>query len=625
MKFSIRKLQSGGGMPPFTYYQPVMVNNSSTASTTAAQTPSSTKSSDSDLTDKDLLKMLGQVDGLPSDIQAIFGNIRQLYELPGIGGMGASNLQGQYLQALQQVKIAAFNKKEYDKAQELVTKNDGLHEVAVTDQGKIVVMDSKGKIKQLSLEAYHSNRNKYQPLTNSQLLDYRAQNAPMDNTILGVVSNGVGLPQINKYIMSLLTKLGTSDLQHEGYSRTINGQIQQGAQFIQSLVQEGFNISGQSLDGLYKSGSATKTQVQQAKSALKWIYQTLPENMKTVLGFRTGSQENVIDLISTALSTTMDETRKFTSNMIEDEAGNKPGSKNSSSKEGKGDTDDKTNPILNIQNGDGGTYTTFKLNKGTQAEMSAEGTTYYSMIDQSGNTIQDTTLNNMLAQSGLQSIVDKTSISFGNQVLNPDTLDKVVYRNNGGTRVILPCEKQNGKIVPRFDILDKFNAIIQKVNQECTENTPAAERQMITAKYLEEAGLSELLQADGNYDMDKVQPFFIVDGYVTSKSFDKEANNDMLEEIEDDNTIEYIEKVLSPDDKHQYSVDTFSIFNPLDWFGYEKVYKGSIYIPIVSNNKLQAITGYGKDVKYNTGLQKEAEYQRFQRLQNIKQTSSSVL
>jgi hypothetical protein len=64
----ILKFQQGGAAPPpLIAYNPVMV----TPPAASPARTTETGSSKADLTDKDLLEMVGKLDGLPSDIQLL--------------------------------------------------------------------------------------------------------------------------------------------------------------------------------------------------------------------------------------------------------------------------------------------------------------------------------------------------------------------------------------------------------------------------------------------------------------------------------------------------------------------------------------------------------------------------
>jgi hypothetical protein len=81
----------------------------------------------------------------------------------------------------------------------------------------------------------------------------------------------------------------------------------------------------------------------------------------------------------------------------------------------------------------------------------------------------------------------------------------------------------------------------------------------------------------------------------------------LVEEVDSDNRIyKDIGKILSTKE-NPYEIDTFNAFNPLDYFGVDKIYSGVVYIPI-NNNKLQSITAYGDQVGETTATQLETDY-----------------
>ena len=86
----------------------------------------------------------------------------------------------------------------------------------------------------------------------------------------------------------------------------------------------------------------------------------------------------------------------------------------------------------------------------------------------------------------------------------------------------------------------------------------------------------------------------------------------------DDDEIALLKRVLSTNDKKDnYEIDT-------GWLGDNIIYKGSIYIPI-TNNKLQSITASNMHISERAALQKETEYQMFQKKLMAKQPSASYI
>ena len=146
----ILKFQQGGGaLPPLVSYTPVTV----TGGQTAAVASKETKSEGTDLTDKDLLEMLKNLDGLPSDMNLITESLQNFYIDQQYGpSSNTSNIASRYMQVLNQMKVANFHKKQYDAAFDIVKANGGINEVAVDERGRFVCVNSEGDFKFLSAD-----------------------------------------------------------------------------------------------------------------------------------------------------------------------------------------------------------------------------------------------------------------------------------------------------------------------------------------------------------------------------------------------------------------------------------------------------------------------------------------
>jgi hypothetical protein len=110
------------------------------------------------------------------------------------------------------MRTANFNRKQYDEAYEIVSKNGGINELAVNEKGQLICVNEKGDFKYIRPEQL-SQTEGYQPVTNSELLRLRAYSPELagDNRILGVVANGIGIEGVTKYIQDFIGKLGTTD------------------------------------------------------------------------------------------------------------------------------------------------------------------------------------------------------------------------------------------------------------------------------------------------------------------------------------------------------------------------------------------------------------------------------
>ena len=123
----ILKFQQGGAsLAPLVSYTPVVYGG--TQGSTGAQTTSTTSSKrGSDLTDKDLLEMLKGLDGLPSDMTVLTQALQNFYIDQQYGAINTSNIASKYISVLNQMKVANFNKKEYDEAFNIVNSNGGIN------------------------------------------------------------------------------------------------------------------------------------------------------------------------------------------------------------------------------------------------------------------------------------------------------------------------------------------------------------------------------------------------------------------------------------------------------------------------------------------------------------------
>lgn len=625
----IPRMQSGGGMPPLTYYTPITSPNSQVSSENTEKT-STTKSGDTtkgEITNKDYLESLKQIDGLPSDMNELMTSVGKFYKTRNLfqdGRIDTTTLSSRYISTMNKIKIANFNKAQYDEAKTKVTNSGGLSEIAITDTGKVVVQDSEGQLKQVTTQEYLNNQNKYQALTNSNLLYLRAHNPEFSfkNEILGVVENGIGIPAITKMIQDSIGNLSTNEISKEGYSYKKEGQIIKGLEILREASERGVNLKGMSLDGMYKNKLITKDQYQQASQAIQYIYSTLPSNAHTLLEVRSGNTENpkkgALDLITKLVMSKTGTTTNLEVDFQEDL------NEDGSSKTKKTQDQIKSNPLLNIVEGKGGEHGNFELNTGTSVRMSVDGVNYNPVSQKDSSPITETSLQNLLVDSGLMGIVSQNgAITFGDQILDPSDLKNIVYRGKGVSRVILPTRYVDGKYIPDFTIMDEYLEAQKEINK-IPKNLSKEEQERQQGEILYKHGLLELLDpSTGLPNLDRFRVFVAADAYGSDKD-DVIKDTPLVEEVDSDNKIyENIGKILSTKD-NPYELDTFNAFNPLDYFGVDKIYSGVVYIPI-NNNKLQSITAYGDQIGESTATQLETDYQQFLKRQSMKSTSASAL
>lgn len=622
----IFKFQQGGSaIPPLVSYQPIMITNSGASETASMAGPSKSSEESSDLTDKDLLKMLEKLDGLPNDMQALTKVLQNFYiDQQYSPSPNTTNIASRYLQALQMMRTINFNRKQYDNAFNIISNNGGINELAINEKGQLICVNEKGDFKYLKPEQLKQITD-YRPVTNSELLKLRAYSPELanDNNILGVIANGIGIKGVTEYIQQFINNLGISDNSTQGYVTTQQGQIINGISTLTSAIQEaaqqGIKFDGTTQD-LYQYKILNKSQKEQADAALSYIYRMLPENAKTLLKVRTpnGTSEDAQKLIATIIASQIDVTNHYD---IELKAGKTAQSIGKSSNAGtKDSTEQETSLIHNVMQSIGGTDTQLKVDRGDGIQMTVNGSTYNRVTKPNGDSIGDTSLSNMLDLSGLGSIIKDTHlITFGDQKITPEQMRNITYNNTGIVRANLPI---NSDGTVNLKLLEQYQQAENEINA-LGEN--ATQEQILNI--FEKHDLKSLLTPNGKPDITKFGAFIVTEGYTTKSNGIKDT--DFVKKIDDptDAQIDLIKESLAigtGKDRKKPDIDTFDWWNPFDYFSVDDIYKAAIYIPI-TNNQLAAVTGANQHIDYDEAMQLEDKYQRFEKRINKQSTDASAL
>ena len=619
----IFKFQQGGTTPPYVAYQPVIVSDKRT-SAIPEEAAAAKVASDADkgkLTSKDLYTMLKEkLKGLPSDVDVAMWKLQSVEESLNLDFFHdfTSNIENRYLNALQTMNQLSFSREQYDKALDNVKSNGGLNEAAIDQYGQVYMTNGKDYKLMSPEEAKQSG---WKQMTNQDLLYLRANDPNLSgkDEILNIVNNGIGISQVTKMIQDSIGNLGTNSNSETAYATTQQGQLIQGLNDFIKAAQETGQYDA-SIEDLYKAQIINKTQAQQASQAIAYIYKTLPQNAKSLLKTRTegGTDKEALNLISTLVLSKTSEDRSFT---VDLEGGPTKKSMSKDANAGsKDDTDMKTSlPLQIMQDMGESDVAPVTIDKGDGIQMSVYGSFFSAVTDKKGDTITNTSLQNMLAQSGLQDIVKNVrNITFGDQKLTPEQLSKITYNNTGVVRAELPVN-EDGTV--KLSVLDDFNAAMNEIKG--LGNASPQQVQAIKAKY----HLDQYLKDDGTPNPKHTAPFILTEGYTTEKNgiedtaFVKHIKNptdDQIQLIKDSLTVGTGKDAKVPD------IDTFDWYNPFDWFGTENIYKATVYIPI-SNNVGAAVRGGNQNLDYNEALKYEMKYRNFQKMNDAKTTSADVL
>ena len=620
-----RKYQAGGGLP-FVGVTPVF-SSSETGVPKETKEERPTKKESGDLTSKDILELLKGMEGLPVDIDAIqyyLSNFSLEDELDPLGLASSSNIASRYIGLISKIKEAQFHRNEYNVAYNHLVKTGGLDEYAITQDGFLIGRNTEGDYKHFTAEEVAKNKayeQGYQILTNSNLL-YIRQNDPAANFnrgILTVAKNGIGMNTIADLINQAIGNLGSAEKSQEGYVDTKHGQLIQGLEdFVKAMQQSNGNFD-LTVQDLYKYKYLTKSQAEQAQKALAYVYQTLPKSAKVLLKSKSdGTNEGAITLVGTLISSKTNSTEHFDIDLVKDLEDLNKGKTSSGSKD---NSDLETSLPLNVLKNVGGIDSYVDIDKGDGIHMSVRGTQFNLIKTPNGEPISDTSLSNMLQQSGLQSIVkDMRNIQFGDQRISPEALSFITYNNTGITRADLPINT-DGSV--NLDLLEAYENAERDLDLS-TDKSPEHIRQVY-----EQYGITSLLNADGTYNQSKFAPFMITEGYTTDALSGLKSSDFVVEyKGNEDSAIALMQKSLAvgtgkntqiPD------VDTFSWYNPGDWFGWtDTIFKGVVYIPI-TNNVNTAVFGANQKLDYDEALIQEEKYQNFEKMTQQRSTSADLL
>ena len=482
IKDEIIKLQQGGiPLPVFTYNP---LSSAQNVNPTGAEQQSAPADKEGNNSKKELIKnLLDQIKtrGLPSDIESFFGSFSGMFpsffgNSQSFSGMnsGDSNdvdsMINNYVSLLPKLNRIEFNKENWDKSMAHVTKNEALDEYAVTSNGLMVVYDEDGKLTQLRQGDYLENSDKYQPLTNSELANMRANNPNLawDTNIFSSLNSSIGTNKITEQVLNIITKVGKEKYTTDTYDTKASA-IAKGMQTLMGNGPE--NV-------FYKSENITASEKKNAQEALKYIYSTLPNNSRAVLKTRAAimgmnPDKGVLELLSTLVSgTTSHETSTKLS--IEKDPNH------DYTAAGSKDKQKDYTPLEQFVNMEG-VEKQFLLTPGKGYAYNVPSVYHSQFIDPTGKAIGQTNLMDMLTGSGLGGQVDMNAVYIGDKKADVSDLSKVLYMGTGAGAAWLPytVDEHNRQKVD-YKLLDNFSEAYDTIKRKYPNgNAPAVDVETI--------------------------------------------------------------------------------------------------------------------------------------------------
>ena len=613
----IPKYQTGGNIfgSMFTTYTPIQIE-SPTQVDRQQKSDSTSKSSDNEkFTEKDFFKILKDIKGLPNEVNAIATNLMNTLQISSLTGADPGDLATTYLKNLYSITVAAQNKDTYDKAVEQANKNGSMAEPAITMDGKLLVQDANGNISDIDLDNYFQNKDKYHLLSVSNLANLRAFHPGLayKSEIFNVINNSVGFELFQSLIKQVSETLGTTEYTRNGLF-SVEGQAAKGLELLQNLSKDDRvqALGSVTTDGLYEYKIIDKNQLNQINALTNYMLAILPNNVKTWAAFKLGTSnkdEATKNLIVAYLTAGASPSHTFNINQKKlDDTDSTDSTKSGTSKS----NDVNMTFLTALQNGYGGRKETKTLNFGNNTNFNVTGTTYGASLGLDNKVVTNVTLEDLLAQTGIAGITNAKSITFGDNVINSNLLDKIAIENTGGFWAILPSVKKGNAVTPKFELINKFNELVQEVLNETNDNTSPDQKWVLLEKKLQKnSELQELLNMSGKIDTSKVSAFYIVDGLASDRNFTFK-NNPLIWSTNDQADIDYFKEVTKEKDFNDNFMWTGNLLGMSD-----TLYKSKVFIPIQTNNRLASVIFSGQHIKDSKALALEGEYQRYQTLNKM--------
>lgn len=572
----ILKMQNGS---PF---KAVTFQDFSTPAKSGSSSPKKTTTEEKDEADViELLKTFQKdlIDNaLPGDfayasnqLVRLFTRIENKLENPFLG---TGSIASEYIQCIQVISKLRQNKEDYKKAQEVAASKGTLNEYAINSRGHVLVKTPEGITWKNPEQITQSDL----LITNQDLLLFRREGAEgmsNSNNYSDIIMGSVGYNQIVETVNATLQNLGSNK-----YTDGINA--------YQEAQKENPNVSMQEM---VNEGIISEDQANQALQAISYMWNNLPDNMKSILKINSGEYtedggfNELMKLVGAKNSKTI------TAKTVKSgSAGNKSNKEYNDSL------------ILKIQNGRGGYLSPFIIANKSNEAITVTGDKYEQIKTPDGDHIGRMTIENMLGNSGLRSIIISNHIYLGKTKINAENLNKIIYDGTGLLRAILPVDS-TGK--PVFEILEAFEEANNKVILEGNTNESRL-------KYFSQnEKLRRYINNDGSFNMNVTKPFMLINSFTIGRYFDNFENNNFIvhkgydEQLIQDfknstaskqgNDIEY----LDIDEDNWYELERFA----------DQIYKGTLFIEI-NPNKNSAFSGNNQSVDINIANAQEDSYQR---------------
>lgn len=606
-----RKYQAGGGLP-FVNFTPVFATSEVGASKSDTKT---SKDDKDDLTSKDVLQLLKDMDGLPSDMQVIVSSLKNFElqdKMDPLGLSSSSDIASRYISLINKIKVAKFNRDEYNNAFNQLKGNGGLNEYAITSEGYLIGTNKDGDFQMFTPDEVNAGtprKQGYSLLTNSNLLHLRANSldAAFNHKLTTFAQNGIGMEVITEQVNKIIQGLGSSKESEEGFVQMgQKGQIKQGLEYLRKVAKEVGDSSinqNMSVADYYQAGYLTEDQANQAELALHYLWSSLPANARSLLQVKGGSSKGAEALLKSLVFSRTSTDTQF-------KATPKKMSKESSGSSSKGDGVDelKLSPVQMMQIG----YTDhmpITLQKGTKYATRVNAQVL-PITDVNKKLLGVTTLDKV-AESTFGGALDMNNVTMGSQLIDPQALQNVQIDSTNLYVMNLPIDKNSpdGTIKPDLSWMTKIEAIDETIREQGITDIAQIN------KLYTDAGLPVLMDDNGQLNIQDYCKFGVLNGHALNSAFkDLDLLDNTVTEIDNEDQIANILSILNKgrNEKDRINFDSKSWADAIFGTDHDSIYEGTIYIP-VRTNAFTGMIGGGQYPDTQTAAEVEALIQQKER------------
>ena len=576
---------------------------------------------------KELIALVKE-NGLDSDVSTFLKQVERTLDL-------ANDPTGQNLSMREILKVqrlasqVATNYKDYEKARTSLDEQDAWGEMATDKRGYLYVQNQDtGKIETVSHSSYIENPEKYLALTNEDVLNIRRADPTMAYRmdILDNISSAVGMKTITDYAKGLIKEFGKTSI--TGYSEKQAEKIRSGLEHIVAGDLGDFRgILTAGPDGIYKVSSEATIADTGIKEALNYLVSTLPRNYQNTLGAKATVEGYSPEAM---LMQMMYYNTDRTLSADYDQTASKDAGYSDAGKTPSEQLTENTYLERIAQTRDLPSTEVYIVPKANQVDEKSQLVTVAwnagQLIDKNGNGITEH-LNLSSAKGKVEAIkaADSNSITFGNQLVDPEDIKKIIWDGSSELAVVeLPYKNEGGRIVPDFEALSSFNDLQKFIR----DSQPSA---LEINNYISR----NFSQSEVTYDSSTNSLIFSPTKMMKFLTFSGIASDDTMK-IED-SSKNYLEKMDSS--KGKYIVDIYNNNvqygkeNPTKYdrpdksigkAGKKGFYRGNVYMPIksplmafhMSNNEIVPKSNY---------MNVQEKWDISQQMQQAKQSTNKPL